>query len=108
MRLLSRTGEPVRSPKITSGTFGNTCSFRHVETDEKHCKKSKKGGAKGSVGSLKESTQFGLCVSRFLSEKVLFHVKKENLGIKSHAPGIKKKSGKKGSIARNYPNVCAS
>ena len=38
------------------------CYFRHVEA-EKHSKKSKKGGAKGSVALLKESIQLG-CVSQ--------------------------------------------
>ena len=42
--------------------FGRTCFFRHVKAEEKPSKKSKKGGAKGSVALLKESTQLG-CVS---------------------------------------------
>ena len=42
---------------------GDKCHFRHVEADEKPSKKSKKGGAKGSVALLKESTQLG-CVSQ--------------------------------------------
>ena len=37
--------------------------FRHVEAEERPSKKSKKGGAKGSVALLKESTQLG-CVSQ--------------------------------------------
>ena len=49
---------------------GDKCHFRHVEPDGKPNKKSKKGGAKGSVALLKESTQLGLCISRFLSEKI--------------------------------------
>ena len=44
-------------------TSGQQCRFRHVEADEKHSRKSKKGGAKGSVAFLKESTQLG-CVSQ--------------------------------------------
>ena len=36
------------------------CFFRHREADEKPSKQSKKGGAKGSVALLKESTQLGL------------------------------------------------
>ena len=39
------------------------CFFRHVEAEEQPSKKSKKGGAKGSVALLKESTQLG-CVSQ--------------------------------------------
>ena len=33
----------------TGCTYGNKCFVRHDETDEKPTKKSKKGGAKGSV-----------------------------------------------------------
>ena len=43
--------------------FGRKWFFRHVEADERPSKKSKKGGAKGSVALEKESTQFG-CVSQ--------------------------------------------
>ena len=45
----------------TRCTFGNKGFFRHVEAEEKPSKKSKKGGARGSVALLKESAQFG-CV----------------------------------------------
>ena len=41
---------------------GDKCHFRHVEAEGKPNKKSKKGGAKGSVAILKESIQLG-CVS---------------------------------------------
>ena len=37
--------------------------FRHVDVEGKSNKKSKKGGAKGSVATLKESIQLG-CVSQ--------------------------------------------
>ena len=47
----------------TGCKFGRTCSFRHVEAEETPTKKSKQGGAKGSVSLLKDSTQVG-CVSR--------------------------------------------
>ena len=49
-------------------TFGNKCFFRHVGAEQKPSKESKKGGAKGSLASVKESTR--LCIPRFLSEKV--------------------------------------
>ena len=39
------------------------CSFRHVEAGETPSKRSKKGGARGSVAILKEATQLG-CVSQ--------------------------------------------
>ena len=42
---------------------GDKCHFRHVEADGKPNKKSKKGGAKGSVAILKEFRQLG-CVSQ--------------------------------------------
>ena len=47
----------------TGCTYGNKCFFRHVEADEKPNKRSKEGGAKGSVALLKESIQLG-CVSQ--------------------------------------------
>ena len=40
---------------------GDKCQFRHVEAEGMSSKKSKKGGAKGSVAMLKESIQLG-CV----------------------------------------------
>ena len=43
--------------------FGGKCRCRHVEAEEKPSKTSKKGGAKGPVALLKESTQLG-CVSQ--------------------------------------------
>ena len=43
--------------------YGDECRFRHVEAHVKPNKKSKKGGAKGSVAMLKDSIQFG-CVSQ--------------------------------------------
>ena len=52
-------------------TCGRKCFFRKVEAEEKPSKKSKKGGAKGAVASLKSSVTIGLCVSRSSpSEKV--------------------------------------
>ena len=51
------------SKSKTGCTFGRRCFFRHVEAEEKPSKKSKKGGAKGSVALLKDSTQL-VCVSQ--------------------------------------------
>ena len=54
-----------------SGTgckYGRTCFFRHVEAEEKPNKKPKKGGAKGSVALLKESTPL-VCVEGKLGSK---------------------------------------
>ena len=51
--------------------YGRKCFFRHVEAEEKPKKKSKKDGSKGSVALLKKGVYtIGLCISRFLSEKV--------------------------------------
>ena len=56
----------------------------------------------------------GLCISRFLIHESLFCVKKENLGSKRRRQNLQwhlapnKKSGKKGSIARDYPKVWTS
>ena len=47
----------------TGCTYGHKCDFRHVGTNENPSSKSKKGGATGSVASLKECTQLG-CVSQ--------------------------------------------
>ena len=58
------------------------CFFRHVEADEKPSKKSKKGGAKGSVASLKESTHLG-CVSQDSHPKSILRVQRK-IGSKSH------------------------
>ena len=43
--------------------YGDTCHFRHVEAEGEPSKRSKKGGAKGSVAILKESIQLG-CASQ--------------------------------------------
>ena len=56
---------------------GDKCHFRHVETKGKPNKKSKKGGAKGSVAILKQSIALG-CVSQGSYPKNLFYVNKEN------------------------------
>ena len=74
---------------------------------------SKKGGAKGSVVFLKESTQSGLCISRSLSEKV-YSTWTTKIGIETRRQilqrhlALNQNSGKKGSIARYYPKVCTS
>ena len=54
-----------------------SADFRYVEAEEKPSNKSKKGGAKGSVALLKESTQLG-CVSQ--DRENLFHVKEGKSG----------------------------
>ena len=55
----------------TGCTFGYGCYFGHVEAEEKPSKKSKKGGAEGSVALLKESIQLG-CVSQDSHPKIYF------------------------------------
>ena len=80
---------PVVCPNYKSKngcTFGNKCFFRHVEAEQKPSKESKKGGAKGSLASLKESTQLG-CVSRDSYPRKFFQREKENLG-SNHAVKI--------------------
>ena len=42
--------------------YVDKCHFRHTEVDSQPCKRSKKGGAKGSVTLLKETIQLG-CMS---------------------------------------------
>ena len=56
--------------------YGDKCRFAHVEAEEKPSKKSKKGGAKGSVALLKESIRWG-CVSPDSHPRNLFCGKKE-------------------------------
>ena len=62
-------------------TFGRKCFFSHVEADEKPSKKSKKGGAEGSVAFFKKSTQLGcVCVSQDSYPRKSFVREKEKLG----------------------------
>ena len=49
---------------------GDNGHFRHVDADGKPNQKSKKGGVKGSVAIVTEFYTLGLCISRFLSEKI--------------------------------------
>ena len=85
-----------------------------MEAEGKPSQKVKKGGAKGSVAILKESVQFG-CVSQDSYPRKSVLREQGRLGSKHtvkfsmgtwHQIFLKK--GKKGSIARNYPKVCAS
>ena len=97
----------------TGCKHGNKCCFRHVEADEKPSKKSKNGGAKGTVALLIESFQFELCVSRSSSEKI-YSTERRKIGIETRRQILQghlapnKNSGKKGSIAMDYSKVCAS
>ena len=97
----------------TGCKYGRTCFFRHVEADEKPSKKSKKGGAKGSVALLKVSTQLG-CVSQDHCSRKSFLREERKIGIRARRQILQghvapnQNLGKNGSIARNYPKVCAS
>ena len=92
---------------------GDTCHVRHVEAEGKPNKKSKKGGANGSVAILKESIQLGSVFQDFYPRKSILR-ESGKLGSKHTVKFSKgtwhqiKNSGKKGSIARSYPKVCAS
>ena len=99
------------SHKSGSGcTNGEKCHFRHVEAEGKTSKRAKKGGAKGSVAILKESTQW-CCVSQdsYPRKSILHepgklgsnHTVKFSKGTWHHI----KISGKKGSIARKNSKV---
>ena len=88
---------------------GGKCFFRHVEAEGKPSIKSKKGGAKGSVATLKESAQLG-SVSQDSHPGKSSLREEGKLGSKhavtfSKATWHQKKSGKKRSIARNYLKV---
>ena len=97
----------------TGCKYGRTCFFRHVEAEEKPSKKSKKGGAKGSVALLEGVNTVGLCISRFLSEKVRSAWRRK-IGVETRRQILQgdlapsKHSGKKGSIARNYQKMWTS
>ena len=95
-------------------TCGDKCRFRHVvEAEEKPSKKSKKGGAKGSVALLKEFTQLG-CVSQDSHPKNSILREPGKLGSKyavKHSKGTWhqiKIVERKGPSQRNHPKVCAS
>ena len=88
---------------------GDKCHFRHFEAEGKSKNKSNKGVAKGSVAMLKESTQLGR-VSKILIQENLFYVNLEcwdqsTPSNSPKAPDTEKKTGKKGSIARDYAKV---
>ena len=87
-------GECVRALNNSLSQDAHMARFRHVEAEEKPSKKSKKGGAKGSVALLKESAQLG-CVSQDSYPRK---------SIPSNSPralGTHKISGKKGSRGVN-------
>ena len=67
----------LKTTSLRPDAYGRSCSFRHVEADEKPSEKSKKGGAEGSVALLKESTQLG-CVSQYSYPRTSSYVKQEN------------------------------
>ena len=88
---------------------GGKCFFRHVEAEGKPSIKSKKGGAKGSVATLKESAQLG-SVSQDSHPGKSSLREEGQLGSKhavtfSKTAWHQKTSGKKRSIARNYLKV---
>ena len=84
-------------------TFGRTCFFR--EADEKPSKKVKEGWYERISCIIEGVFLVGLCISRFLSERV-FSAWKRTLGIKTRVKFSKgnlapsENSGKKVSIAR--------
>ena len=84
VRFVCRKGNSVKTRHVSFGIFpcvkstslkedaymAINATFRHVEAEGKPSNKSKKGGAKGSVATMKESCTIGLCISRFLSKKI--------------------------------------
>ena len=101
-------------PPVCEGYFSEAgcrksrnCYFRHVELEEKPNKKSKKGGAKGSV------RKDQLRIPRSSSEEVYFKERRTKrnqsqdsiltLHLAQH-----KNAGKKGSVVRYHSEVCAS
>ena len=102
----------IKNYKSETGcTFGRTCFFRHVEAEEKPSKKVKERWCE-RIGCIIEGVHtIGLCISRFLSEKVILR-EEGQLGSK-HAVKFSKGTWRKirerkGSIARNYSKVGTS
>ena len=62
-------------------THGKKCFFRHFEAEEKPDRRSKKGGAKGKVSLLKESTQLGCTSQDSYPRQSILH-EPEDLGSK--------------------------
>ena len=68
----------VKNNKSQTGCkFGSKCFFRHVDAEEKPSKKSKKGGAKGSVALFEGVYTTGLYL-KILYPRSLFYVRREN------------------------------
>ena len=92
---------------------GDKCHFRHVEAEGKPNKKSKKRRCERLSRDIEGVYTIGLCISRFSSEKI-YSTWIWNVGIKTRRQILQRhlapnqNSGKKGSIARYYPKVCAS
>ena len=105
MKILPSVCQNYKSEK--GCVHGDKCNFRHVEAAGKPSKKSKKGGVKGSVAILTESIYKGVVYFKILVRESLFHVNLESWdrNTPSNSPMA---PGKKGSIARYYPKVCAS
>ena len=100
----------VKTTSLGQDAHMATNAVRHVEAEEKPSKKSKKGGAKGSVVLFKESTQLG-CASQGSYRRKSILREEGKLGSKNAVKFSKgtwhhrKISGQKGSIARNYSKV---
>ena len=100
------------SKSVSGCKCGDQCLFRDTEPDGQPSKKSKKSGVTASVALLKESFRLG-CVSQDHPPKksILREVGKlgSNHTVKfSKGTWHRRKSGKKGAIARNYANVRTS
>ena len=105
----------VRSQVWKVCTYGDKCCWGHVETEGKSSNKSKRGGAKGSVAILKESTQLG-CVSRDSYPRKSFLCEPGKLGSKRavkfskstrHQNKIRERMGpSRGIIQKCAPHWC--
>ena len=103
----------VKMTSMNRDANSATNIYLDTEADGQPRKKLKKSGGKGPVAVLKESVHLG-CVSQDYSPKNLNLRKVGKLG-SNHTVKFSKgtlaphqNSGKKGSIARNYPKVCTS
>ena len=85
-----------------------TCHFRHVEAQEKPSKRSKKGGAKGSVAILMETKHLGSVSQDSYPRKSV--LREPGILGSNHTVKFSKSTRyqtkfleRRGSIARNYP-----
>ena len=93
--------------------YGDLCNFLHTEAVGQPRERSQKGGAKGSVASLKETVRLG-CVSHGRPQSKSILRRKWKIGIELHSQVFEghdasgENSGEDGSSAGNHSKVRTS